>query len=58
MGAGQLSIPPLKEQEAIAAKLDSLHEQTHRLARLYERKHAAIEPLTKSLLHQALTREL
>ena len=30
-------------------------EETQRLARLYERKHAALEAWTKSLLHQALT---
>ena len=28
------------------------------LARLYERKHAALEALKKSLLHQAFTGEL
>ena len=27
----------------------------HRLTRLYERKHAALEALKKSLLHQAFT---
>ena len=53
-----LSIPPLTEQKAIAAKLDSLHEKTQRLARLYERKHAALAALQKSLLHQAFTGEL
>lgn len=53
-----LSIPPLKEQKAIAAKLDALHEETQRLARLYERKHAALKALQKSLLHQAFTGEL
>jgi len=31
---------------------------TQRLARLYERKHAALEALKKSLLHQAFTGEL
>ena len=30
----------------------------HRLARLYERQHAALEALKKSLLHQAFTGEL
>ena len=30
----------------------------HRLARLYERKHAALEALKKALLHQAFTGEL
>jgi type I restriction enzyme, S subunit len=53
-----LSIPPLKEQKAIAAKLDDLHEETQRLARIYERKLAALEALKKSLLHQAFTGEL
>jgi type I restriction enzyme S subunit len=53
-----LSIPPLKEQKTIAAKLDSLHEETQRLARLYERKHAALEALKKSLLHRAFTGQL
>ena len=31
---------------------------TQRLASLYERKHAALEALKKSLLHQAFTGEL
>jgi len=53
-----LSIPPLKEQKTIAAKLDDLREETQRLARLYERKLAALEALKKSLLHQAFTGEL
>lgn len=53
-----LSIPPLKEQKAIAAKLDDLHEETQRLARLYERKLAELEALKKSLLHQAFAGEL
>ena len=53
-----LSIPPLNEQRAIAAKLDSLYEETQRLARLYERKLAALEALKKSLLHQAFSGEL
>ena len=53
-----LSIPPLKEQKTIAAKLDSLHEETQHLARLYEQKLVALEALKKSLLHQAFTGEL
>ena len=48
----------LKEQKAIATKLDDLREETQRLARLYERKHAALEALKKSLLHQAFTGQL
>jgi len=31
---------------------------TQRLARLYKRKHAVLETLKKSLLHQAFTGEL
>jgi type I restriction enzyme S subunit len=53
-----LSIPPLKEQKAIAAKLDALHEETQRLTSLYERKLAALEALKKALLHQAFAGEL
>jgi hypothetical protein len=32
--------------------------ETQRLARLYDRKHAALEALKKSLLHQAFTGQL
>jgi len=37
---------------------ETLEEETQRLARLYERKLAALEALKKSLLHQAFTGEL
>jgi type I restriction enzyme S subunit len=50
--------PPVAEQKRIVEKLDALSEETQRLARLYERKHAALEALKKSLLHQAFTGEL
>jgi type I restriction enzyme S subunit len=50
--------PPVAEQKQIVEKLDALSEETQRLARLYERKHAALEALKKSLLHQAFTGEL
>jgi type I restriction enzyme S subunit len=53
-----LFIPPLAEQETIADNLDAMSEETQRLARLYERKLAALEALKKSLLHQAFTGEL
>jgi type I restriction enzyme S subunit len=48
----------IKEQKAIVAVLADLREETQRLARLYERKLAALEALKKSLLHQAFTGEL
>jgi type I restriction enzyme S subunit len=48
-------MPRPSEQEKVVNKLDDLHDETQRLARLYERKHAALEALKKSLLHQAFT---
>ena len=51
-------VAPLLEQQQIVAKLDDLREETQRLARLYERKHALLTALKKSLLHQAFTGEL
>ena len=50
--------PPLANQRRIADNLESLREETHHLARLYEQKLAALEALKKSLLHQAFTGEL
>ena len=47
--------PSLPVQEATVEQLESFTEETQRLARLYERKHAALEALKKSLLHQAFT---
>ena len=38
--------------------IDDIHEETQRLARLYERKLAALDALKKSLLQQAFTGEL
>jgi type I restriction enzyme S subunit len=43
----------LSDQSQHVVKLDSLSEETQRLARLYERKHAALEAFKKSLLHRA-----
>lgn len=48
----------VEAQEKIVARVESLREETQRLARLYERKLAALEALKKSLLHQAFTGEL
>ena len=50
--------PPVTQQRGIVQKLDALSEETQQLARLYEQKHAALEALKKSLLHQAFTGEL
>ena len=46
------------EQTRLAEKFEDLAEETQRLARLYERKHAALEALKKSLLHRAFTGDL
>jgi type I restriction enzyme S subunit len=51
-------LPPLKRQGELVTALDSLREETERLASLYERKLAALEVLKKSLLHQAFSGEL
>ena len=48
----------LADQAALVKKLRAFEPETQRLARLYERKHAALEALKKSLLHQAFTGEL
>ena len=46
-----LRFPGIVEQKKIAAKFDSLIEETQRLATIYERKLAALDDLKKSLLH-------
>jgi len=48
----------LTEQKSIVATLATLTAETQRLARLYERKLAALEALKKSLLHQAFSGDL
>jgi type I restriction enzyme, S subunit len=53
-----IPVPPLLELRRAVAKFDALSEETQRLARLYERKLAALEALKKSLLHQAFAGEL
>jgi type I restriction enzyme S subunit len=50
-----IAVPSIDTQQAIVETLDALTEETQRLARLYERKLAALEALKKSLLHQAFT---
>jgi type I restriction enzyme S subunit len=51
----KIPIPPKEQQKALVVSLDGWSEETQRLARLYERKHAALSALKKSLLHQAFT---
>lgn len=51
-------LPDMKKQEQLAANLDDLHEETQRLARIYEQKLAALDALKKSLLHEAFSGNL
>ena len=58
LSALAIPFPPIPAQKILVKKLESISTETQRLARLYERKHAALEALKKSLLHQAFTGEL
>jgi type I restriction enzyme S subunit len=58
LSALDVPFPPLAEQKALVAKLESLSTETKCLASIYERKFAALEALKKSLLHQAFTGQL
>ena len=48
-------VPPVAEQREIAAKLDELYEETHRLESLYQRKIVALDELKTSLLAEAFS---
>jgi type I restriction enzyme S subunit len=50
-----VSFPKMESQLEIVEHLDLLQKETQRLARLYERKLAALEELKQSLLHQAFS---
>ena len=53
-----LPLPDIDGQARIVDALETLSEETQRLATLYQRKHAALDELKKSLLHQAFTGDL
>jgi type I restriction enzyme S subunit len=53
-----LTIPHIEEQKIMTEKLDSLYQETQRLAAIYQQKLDALEALKKSLLHQAFNGEL
>ena len=54
-----IPIPKSVETQAkLVESVESLQAETQRLARLYERKLAALEALKKSVLHQAFTGQL
>jgi type I restriction enzyme S subunit len=53
-----IPLPDLTTQQRVVDRSLELEAETQRLARLYELKHAALEALKKSLLHQAFSGEL
>ncbi len=53
-----LPLPSIDEQERIVEALETLSEESQRLAAIYQQKLAALEALKKSLLHQAFGGEL
>ena len=53
-----LRLPGFAAQNAVVEGIREIEAETQRLAHLYERKHAALEALKKSLLHQAFAGEL
>jgi len=48
----------LSQQAKIVSDLESLQDETQRLASIYQRKLAALDELKKSLLHQAFSGQL
>ncbi|WP_371323895.1 restriction endonuclease subunit S [Dechloromonas sp. ZY10] len=53
-----ISLPDTPEQKRIVKDLDLLALETQRLDSLYQRKHAALDELRQSLLHQAFSGNL
>jgi type I restriction enzyme S subunit len=53
-----LPLPSVDEQQRIVERLETLSEETQRLATIYERKLAALDELKKSLLHHAFSGQL
>lgn len=50
--------PPVEKQAELAASLDALQEETHRLEALYQRKLEALDELKQSLLHLVFSGQL
>lgn len=58
LSALTIPFPPISTQKVLVEQLESLSEETQRLASLYGRKLAALEALKQSLLHHAFTGQL
>jgi type I restriction enzyme S subunit len=54
----RVSLPSVKVQQRIASGLDQLHDDTQRLAGLYDAKLRLLDALKKSLLHHAFSGQL
>jgi type I restriction enzyme S subunit len=53
----KIALPSVSEQERITSTMDSMLEETDRLASIYRRKLAALDELKKSILQQAFSGE-
>jgi type I restriction enzyme S subunit len=51
----EIALPNLDEQQRIVSTMDSVREETERLASLYEHKLTSLEALKRSLLYQAFS---
>jgi len=58
LSALAIPFPPFAAQKVLVDQIQSLSEETQRLASLSQRKLAALDSLKKSLLHKAFTGEL
>jgi type I restriction enzyme S subunit len=53
-----IPLPPLKEQDSLADKIQLLRTEIQHLESIYQQKIAALETLKRSLLHQAFSGKL
>lgn len=53
-----VALPAMREQRAVAARIDELSDARWALVATYQRKLAALDELKQSLLHQAFTGQL
>ena len=53
-----IPVPPIADQMAIVRRLDTLRDESQRLASVYERKLSGLDALMKALLHQAFSGQL
>ena len=54
----RIPLPSMSDQERIVGELDSLRDETERLAHVYERKLVALKALKESLLHKSFSGNL